>query len=586
MITSRIAPWALAAAVLFSGTLAVDAQDAEPEPGRLVEREQVRLVAVNLIAVDDRGNIVADLRAEDLEAVFDDEPLEIAGLESEAELRASRRSLPMVRLQLQPGSVERIVSTSISEPRYWVLLLDVAHDVPGDLEPATMALQTFVREDLDPGDYVAVISYTGEVRLEQTFTTDREVISEAIETAYGRPRVTGLTTSQRIRGLMRALRTCEPPPDPQSGLGGGQTGQIGRGTDASGAEINTVPGSPVIQVECAKFQAVEYFEEMESLSDRFFGALEGALRLAGEAPGVPTVFAISHGTTVHPEAEFMDALKGTFGEGQVFGISSELARTGAAAEVNRVGDLAAEQGVTLHFIDPAKPVSSTFSARETDYMMHTADPFEAAWNAPQQDLRTMAEITGGVFVADVEVLGGLRSALVRERKRYVLDVYAPAAIDDEDLVAIRVTSNRPGVRLVHRNRVTDSVDTGADDFQAGMAAREIRDRDDGEPGMVQTFLVGARQADLDYEADGTKMVADLSLSVRVETDEGERLAEVFEFFRHSRQRAEWEAMQNATLAIRGWLEAPPGDYRVVAIFRNARTGRQGRASMEVNVPGP
>jgi VWFA-related protein len=418
MTATRLARLALATVVLFSSALAASAQDAEPEPGRLVEREEVRLVAVNLIAVDGQGNTVADLRAEDLEAVFDDETLEIAGLESAADLRASRESLPMVRLQLQPGSEERIVTTSISEPRYWVILLDVAHDVPADLEPATYAIQTFIREDFDPGDYVALVSYTGEVRLEQTFTTDREVISEAVETAYGRPGATGLSPSQRIRHLMRTLKTCEPPPDPESGGigGGGPSAQAGRRTDSSGADISVVPGEPVIQVECAKFQAVEYFEEMESLSDRYYGALEGALRLAGEAPGVPTVFAIGHGTTVHPDTEFLDALKGTFGEGQIFGISSELSNTGAADEVDRVGDLAAEQGVTLHFIDPGKSGGTTLSARETDFMMHMANPFETAWNAPQQDLRTMAESTGGVFVADTEVLGGLRSALEREHR--------------------------------------------------------------------------------------------------------------------------------------------------------------------------
>ncbi|MDX1387718.1 MAG: VWA domain-containing protein [Acidobacteriota bacterium] len=563
------------------------AQTESPVTSELEEREEVRLIEINLIAVDSEG-LVTDLDADGVEVTLDGKPLAIAGIQSASEARLFRQGLPKVRLQLQPGSEERIVSTALSLPRYWVFLIDVANDVPGELDTAKAGLEQFIRNDLEEVDYAAVVSYTGEVRMEQSFTIDRDAAVEAIDRAYSRSRTAGVPTPKRIRGLGNTLRTCEPPPDPEAGIGGGGGGGAGGGTgrfvDPDVGEVSVAAGSPVMLVQCAKFAASAYFEEMRSYSDRYYGAIEGALRLAGEAPGVPTVFAVSHGATVHPETEFIDALRGVFGEGQVFAISNELATTGAAAEIDRVVTLAEEQGVTVHFIDPAVKTSTTRSARDRNMQETMADPIETAWMAAQQDLRSVAQSTGGMFVADAGVVDGLRAALAREQGRYLLDVYAPAGFSAEQLEALEVVPRRPGVRIVHRNLPPDSSVTEDDDFQAGAAVRETRERDDGEPGQIQTFLVGARQADLDYAPDGANMVADLSMRVWVETAEGDHLAEYFHFFRHTRPRDQWEAASNATLAIRGWLEAPPGSYRLVALFRNAKTGKQGRAVMEIDVP--
>ncbi|MDX1389116.1 MAG: hypothetical protein R3344_07995, partial [Acidobacteriota bacterium] len=286
---------------------------------------------------------------------------------------------------------------------------------------------------------------------------------------------------------------------------------------------------------------------------------------------------------VHPETEFLDALRGAFGQGQVLALSSELDTTGAAAEIDRIVDLAAEMGVTMHFIDPATMTSSTRSVRDPNMQQTRADPIEAAWLAPQQDLNSVAKATGGMFVADEGVVEGLRAALAREQGRYILDVYAPAGFDVERIEELEVAPRKPGVRIVHRPLPPDSLGSERDDFQAGATVRETRERDDGQPGQVKTFYVGARQSDLDYAPDGSNMVADLSMRVWVETPEGDHLAEYFHFFRHSRPREQFEAANNTTVAIGGWLEAPPGDYRLVALFRNAKTGKQGRAVMEINI---
>ncbi len=554
----------------------------------LEEREEVRLIELNLIAVDEDG-LVTDLDAESIDVMFEGQALEIAGLQSASDVRLLRKGLPMVRLQLQPGSEERIVETALAPPRYWVFLIDVANEVPGEPEAVKTGLEEFIRGDVEAVDYISVLSYTGDVRIERSFTTDRDAVVEAVNEAYSRPRTVGVPTHRRVRSLMQSLRDCQSLSDTASALDAlreraEEQNQGNNESTRSREDPSTVEDSPIGPTQCARFASTAYFDEMRSYSDRFYAALEGAVRLAGDAPGVPTVFAVSHGATAHPQAEFIEAMRGVFGDRQVFALTTELDVDGAEGEASRVAALAVEQGVTVHFVDPATMTSTTRSARDPNLYRGAGDPIETAWIAPQKDLRLLAEETGGLFTEDEGVIGGLRDALAREQGRYILDVYAPEGFGSDDRRALQVSSRRPGVRIIHRYLPPDSLEAEDDDFEAGMAVRDKRHRDDGEPGQVQSFLVGARLADLDYAPDGNNMVADLTMRVWVETAAGDHLAEFFQFFRHSRPREKWESALNSTLAIRGWIEAPPGDYRIVGVFRNAKTGKQGRAVMEINVP--
>lgn len=97
------------------------------------------------------------------------------------------------------------------------------------------------------------------------------------------------------------------------------------------------------------------------------------------------------------------------------------------------------------------------------------------------------------------------------------------------------------------------------------------------------FTLGARPDDLDYQVVGSNRVADLSLHIRVDAPEGAHVVSTYRGFRHTLPSESWDEQKGQVLGIRGWLQAPPGRYRVSAIIRNAGTGREGLVKRDIRV---
>jgi VWFA-related protein len=540
----------------------------------IVEREEVRVVRLSIVAHDRSGAPVLTVSPEDLEVTLRGTALEIAGVQPEGIDPATDSELPDVRLQIEMGTDVRTRRTTQNEPRYWLFFIDTDNDVPGKLTKLSEAIATFVTSELAPGDFAAVASYNGRLHVEQTYTSDFADAGAAIEEAYQRPRTSGLQTAQRMRSLVSRMGDCvfvptqgDPLPDEGS--------------------FSITPDTQAANIPCLMHHAVAYIEEMRFRSGSYYRALEGGVRLAAGVPAHTTIVAVSHGVTIHPKAEYLDAMRAVFGEGQVAALDTSLPDDDSAArELHRVLGLARDEGVSLYFIDPSKPTGTVRSARQDRMFLSDANPIATAWRAPHKDLQDLSDATGGVFTADREVIPSLRGALDRERARLAVDLYVPAETPHEQLQDIRVRSRNKdkrieiaGARLELRPAVPPELRV-----TGGMQLGQQKPRAGNRPGKIQMFLIGVRQADMDYEKVGPDMVADLSLSVRVETDDGRHLVDSPHVFRHSYPVDKWEANGDATLAVRGFLEAPPGDYRLVAEFRNTRTRKTGLIVQEIHIP--
>jgi hypothetical protein len=79
--------------------------------------------------------------------------------------------------------------------------------------------------------------------------------------------------------------------------------------------------------------------------------------------------------------------------------------------------------------------------------------------------------------------------------------------------------------------------------------------------------------------------ATLTLHFRVETEEGRPLADSYHFLSHTYPLELWEKDDVEPIIIKGWVELPPYDYRLVAVIRNARTGMGGELAIALAVPG-
>jgi len=193
-------------------------------------------------------------------------------------------------------------------------------------------------------------------------------------------------------------------------------------------------------------------------------------------------------------------------------------------------------------------------------------------------------VAEGTFFSDTEVAPSLMGAVERERARMLLDLYVPGEIEDAALWDIRVRSTNKEYEIEGtRFRLWP---WAPPDLHAvgGVHLGEQRARHGNRPGKVQMFQLGVRLKDMDYEREGDDMVANFSLGVRIETEDGRQLVDSPHVFRHAFPVARWDAAGDSTLGIRGFLEAPPGDYKLVAEFRNTKTRKTGLIVQEIHIP--
>jgi VWFA-related protein len=160
----------------------VESPPPSPLPTGLEEQVEVRLVQIRIFALDKDGRPVTDLRPEEVRVRDAGKAYVAAFLDP---VRDRDGSGDHVRMQLlAPGGPEQPADAHDGEPRSWVLFLDRENE-PREARDAVIAgLESFVENSFGPADRVAVLSYAREIRMETSFTTDREALKQGIREAY------------------------------------------------------------------------------------------------------------------------------------------------------------------------------------------------------------------------------------------------------------------------------------------------------------------------------------------------------------------------------------------------------------------
>lgn len=536
-----------------------------------VERVDVRVVRLSVLGTDGDGRPLTVVRPEDLGVTLDGRDLEIAGFHRE--IATDEGDRPEVTLRIEVGRDATVRTTAGGSPRYWLLFIDTDNDLPGKQRKLAEAIGDFIEKTVPPSDFVAVASYDGRFHVEQQFSTGKHDATSAVTAAFAHPRTSGVSTGNRLRALVNRMEDCAFVPTPAES------------TPPSDAGYTTTPGAEPVDVTCLAQAAVAYIEEMRSRSDRYYGALERSVRLAATVPRGPIILAVSHGVTVSPKREFLDAIRAFYGESQVSALESYLPDDqSAAAALDSVMELARLEGVVIYFVDPAKKTGSVRGARQERIYLGQADPGSTAWAAAQTDLRNLAEATGGLLAAAPDRVTALDEFVAREDARLILDVYVPGPLDRDEIRRIAVRPRGGGIRIASSRLELEPRVPGNLQASGGVQLGSLEPREGEQPGGIQPFLLGVRQKQMDYAREGDDMVADLSLHVRVETDDGRNLVDSPHVFRHSFPLDKWDSVGDATLAVRGSLEAPPGNYRIVAEFRNIKTRKTGWIEQEIHIP--
>ena len=153
----------LAAALTFLATGGAQSQQSNPpaaETSVPTIKVETRLVLVDTVVTDKKGNYIRDLTAKDFRVFEDNKEQPIKSFSSE-----SNASAP-----------------SVDQRRYLVLFFDNSTMSPGEQATARAAALKFLDANTGENRYIAVVDFGGTLRIAQNFTTDAERLKQMVRT--------------------------------------------------------------------------------------------------------------------------------------------------------------------------------------------------------------------------------------------------------------------------------------------------------------------------------------------------------------------------------------------------------------------
>ena len=422
-------------------------------------------------------------------------------------------------------------------------------------------------EGLQEGTRVAVFSYNGEIHQECSFTSNRDAIGEAIESAYSRTPRPHLELKVRIRQLISEFKDCV--------------------NDASGAFVASA------DERCLRDTATSYADENRPAARDYLGALENVVRFAGGLDGEIAVLSVSHGVSVDPTMEIADAMRAMLGN------TDQVARMilylgfgeGARREMDSLLELAVKNGVALTFVDRSLAPSGDFGASLGTPYQPGVRPIQTAFQAAQNDLKEIAATTGGVFIDTPDVFEGLSEAQDKERGTYTLGYYISEYRSPKKLARVAVKTNRRGVKITHRRGYYKKpvFDDIVGEIRLGKGTLRSASGDPLPGGAAHVpFALMVDPRNIGYEPTDPPgaMTSQFTVHVRLMTEQGRVLADSFHFLNHGYSLKVWNGSDTGPVQVTGWVEIPPGAYRLSALFTNPKNGRRGELTGAIEVRPP
>ncbi len=366
-----------------------------------VVRITSNLVQVDAVVHDKRGQVVTDLRPEDVEVLVDGKPQQITNFSyvsnesrtvttQPAKTNADKNAPPAPPVRLRPEQVRRTMA----------LVVDDLGTSFESMHYVRRALKKFVDEQMQPDDLVAIMRTSAGMGALQQFTSDKRLLYAAIEHIRWYP---------SGRGGVSAFAAIEGNP---FGHSPGKTGASG---SAGGVARNDNDGSNIGRDNSSS--TLDDFRE-QIFSVGTLGALNFIVRGLKELPGRKSIVLFSDGFVLFSPPKGNDSPD--IGTGlRVF------------EALRRLIDLANRASVVVYTIDArGLPTLSLTAADDTSRLgagglaSNVADRSEKFYNS-QQGLSYLADQTGGFFVRNTnDIVGGVRRVL-DDQQGYYLIGYRP-----------------------------------------------------------------------------------------------------------------------------------------------------------------
>jgi VWFA-related protein len=368
------------------------------------------LVEFTIVALDDKGQPVGDLRRDEIRITEQGRPREVAFFQFEGS-----ESPPVAPPQLPPGVFTNRFEPAESKPRnITAIVIDTLNTPPGQQAWVLTQVLRYLR-DLAPGTRIALYQIGKNVRVLHDFTEDASSLREQ-------------------------LAKVVPTQDSQKNF------DINSMADDAERLLADLPPAIRAQLQEILAQQMETAMDFNAMSsenraNRTLASLEAiGNRLAG-IPGRKSVVWISGGIS-------MLSIGGRGG-----GVNSFEQR------VVRSARRLATQGVTMYIVDAAGlQNAATLSAQSATPPpgQGTPDSFARVREMASMAAETsatmyrIAAITGGrVSRNSNDMAMGMKAAAADQQGSYSVGFYAQSPTDDT-WHSLAVKAKRPGVRLVYR----------------------------------------------------------------------------------------------------------------------------------------
>lgn len=163
-------------------------------PAKLVESIDVRVINVDVVVTDRKGNRVKGLQPKDFEIFENGTPRNISNFyevnAAGPTARAAATPKQPVR-EVQPQQPETIVSDApVTQTRRFIIFIDNLSLMPFNRNPVFKALKNFLARSTKPGDEFMVATWNRSMKVRVPFTTDVTQVSQmldvvAAESSYG-----------------------------------------------------------------------------------------------------------------------------------------------------------------------------------------------------------------------------------------------------------------------------------------------------------------------------------------------------------------------------------------------------------------
>jgi VWFA-related protein len=555
-----------AAAVLTTAALVTCAAGQESTP---IFRAGTTLVEFSIVATDERGQPVTDLKANEISIIQNGRPQQVAFFRFEGSAFTPDASAAK-REPIAPGIFTNRIEYSPGPARnVTAIVIDTLNTLPEDQVAMKAQVMQYLRA-LAPNTRVAVYMLGSNLRILHDFTDDLDALRERLAKHNIEFNIQAMSADELVR---RQLQEAEHFNDAVDQYVDDDTDQDGQYEAERQAEMDKVRGHVA--------RAEEYFQEQLHMRriNQTVSSLEALGNHLAGIPGRKNMVWISGGLALLTQGA-QDRWVNSYSS-QVRTLAQRLATQGITVyPVQAIGLQVGMLGTNTTAAGSSKGQAEKMQLRPL-----TRENDLRIWGT--MDL--LADITGGrTFRNSNDLTAGVRAAAIDMRGSYSAGFYVPENSDNR-WREFDVRVSRPGVRILHRKGymalapVKQPVNWSQAEWQGalqnplGSTAIRLDARADQTANGLNVLIQIAAD-DLYYKRVGGSPVTDLEIGF------GERNAK--EWTRVRRDGATITIKENPQQAVKASIvrfqkmwTIDPDTTQVRLIVRDRMTGRFGVLDM-------